>query len=221
MTTETFTIGTKATCTDGDCGTLTQVVIDPLSRAVTHLVIEPAHRSGLGRLVPLSLVDASGETLTARCTTAEFEALPAAEETHFLPGDTGGYGGFGPGQALYWPYYGLGGMGGLYGSGLAMGSVIPPVTVTDTLPAGEIGVRRGDPVHATDGEVGRVQGLVIDRQSGHVTHVLLQEGHLWGKHEVVIPIASVNSLDAGIAVTLTKAEIEALPEVDVEHPSFG
>jgi hypothetical protein len=35
-------------------------------------------------------------------------------------------------------------------------------------------IRRGDHVQATDGHIGRVQGLVIDRRSGHVTLVLLQ-----------------------------------------------
>jgi hypothetical protein len=28
-------------------------------------------------------------------------------------------------------------------------------------------------------------------QPGHVTHVLLQEGHLWGRKEVAIPITAV------------------------------
>lgn len=49
-------------------------------------------------------------------------------------------------------------------------------------------MRRGDYVHATDGDIGRVQSLVSDRGSRHVTHVLLQEGHLWGRKEVAIPV---------------------------------
>jgi hypothetical protein len=44
------------------------------------------------------------------------------------------------------------------------------------LALGEVAVRRGERVHATDGTVGQVQGLVIDTGSRHVTYVLPQEG---------------------------------------------
>lgn len=51
METTQFTIGAEASCTDGACGAVSRVVVDPVARAVTHLVVEPAHRQGLGRLV--------------------------------------------------------------------------------------------------------------------------------------------------------------------------
>ena len=41
-------------------------------------------------------------------------------------------------------------------------------------------------------KIGKVEGLVIEPTHGHVTHVLLQEGHLWGRKEVAIPIGSVD-----------------------------
>ena len=65
-------------------------------------------------------------------------------------------------------------------------------------------MRRGQHVHATDGEIGQAQGLVIDRRSHHVTHVLLQQGHLWGRKEVAIPISAVTGLDDGICVSITR-----------------
>src|ERR1700678_1370677 len=62
-----FTIGAAANCTDGPCGEVIRVVIDPVAETVTHLVVEPEHRSGLGRLVPLELVDASAAEVQLRC----------------------------------------------------------------------------------------------------------------------------------------------------------
>jgi hypothetical protein len=82
-------------------------------------------------------------------------------------------------------------------------------------------VQRGDPVEATDGDIGRVQGLVIDRGTRHVTHVLLQEGHLWGRKEVAIPISAVTSTSTGIRLRISKQEVADLPSVDVDPPGSG
>jgi hypothetical protein len=44
------------------------------------------------------------------------------------------------------------------------------------VPLGEVVVRRGEHVFATDGAIGRVQGLVIHPGDHGVTHVLLEMG---------------------------------------------
>jgi hypothetical protein len=198
-----FTIGADARCTDGDCGALIRVVVNPVVREVTHMVVEPKHRVGLGRLVPLGLVTSSGDEVELGCTLAEFEKLDLAEETHFLPGD-GLFPGYTSSEVFALPYYGLG-----------VGNVTPPVTI-DALPVGDVGVRRGESVNATDGHIGQVEGLVIEPVHHHVTHVLLQEGHLWGRKDLVIPIGAVAGIDEdGIQLNLTKQEIEDLPPVDL------
>jgi len=209
-----FMIGASASCTDGACGTVSRVVVDPVGRAVTHLVVEPSHRQGLGRLVPLDIVDATSGTIRLRCTLEEFERLDCAEETRFVPGTIGSED-YDPEQVIAWPYYGLGGPA-VTGDPF----VGVPMTVTyDTVPLDEVEVRRGEHVHAADGKIGRVQGLVIDPRSRHVTHVLLQEGHLWGRKQVAIPIGVVTGLDdEGIQLSITKQQVQDLPPVDIDHP---
>jgi sporulation protein YlmC with PRC-barrel domain len=214
-----FTIGTAVSCTDGDCGEVRRVVVDPVARTLTHLVVEPKGRLGLGRLVPLDLVDlaaladAPAGEIRIRCTQAEFARLDPAEETQFVPG-TRGYEAYGTDQVLSWPYYGLSGPPETMDIGVERVSQ----TVTyDTVPLGEVEVRRGDRVRAADGAIGRVQGLVIDPRSHHVTHVLLQEGHLWGKKQVAIPVRAVTRVDDGIAVSLTRQQVADLPPVDIDH----
>ncbi|HKB30119.1 MAG TPA: PRC-barrel domain-containing protein [Streptosporangiaceae bacterium] len=211
-----FTIGAEALCTDGVCGEVSRVVVDPVARAVTHLVVEPEGRQGLGRLVPLDLVDAAAGEVRLRCSQAEFEQLDSAEETQFVPG-TLGYAAYGPDQVLAWPYSSL-------GAGMSVsGDMVPGVSQTvtyDTVPLGEVAVRRGEHVHATDGDIGHVQGLVIDPRTHHVTHVLLQEGHLWGRKEVAIPISAVAMVDDGIRLNITKHEVQELPPVDIDHPNW-
>jgi sporulation protein YlmC with PRC-barrel domain len=206
-----FRIGTQVSCTDGPCGELKRVVVDPVAQAVTHLAVEPAHREGLARLVPVDRASATADGIRLDYTLAEFEALDPAEETLFVPG-TRGYDLYGPEQVLSWPYYQLG--------DTVMfpddeGKVSQTVT-TDTVPLGEVAVQRGAHVHATDGPIGQVQGLVVDASTDHVTHVLLQEGHLWGRKQVAIPISAVTGVDdQGISLNIAKQEVQDLPPVSI------
>ena len=208
-----FTIGDEARCTDGVCGEMTRVVVDPVAQTVTHLVVEPKGRAGLARLVPLGLVDTSAGDVRLQCTLADFEHLDAAEETQFVPG-SGGYAAYGPQQVSTWPYYGLTPGAELPGEvDLGVAGFSPTITY-DRIPLGEVEVRRGDPVEATDGHIGHIQGLVVDPGDHHVTHVLLQEGHLWGRKDVAIPIKAVSRVGDTIRLNISKHEVQDLPPVD-------
>ena len=78
----------------------------------------------------------------------------------------------------------------------------------DRIPTGEVELVRGDPVHASDGWIGSIQGLVVDRKDHHVTHVLLKEGHVWGRKQVAIPIGAITRVGEEIRVGLTKKQVE-------------
>jgi sporulation protein YlmC with PRC-barrel domain len=218
-----FTAGAKVSCTDGPCGKLTRVIIDPIGRTLTHIVVEPRNEER-GRLVPLHLVEASSpEQIELACTLDQFNRLEPSQDTDYFPMDdqygsyyrgyAHGYG-YGYGNAYFLPYYGYGGMG--YGYGWGRDSVS-----YEAIPAGEVTIRRGDPVHATDGDIGHIAGLVIGTPTGEVTHVLLQEGHLWGKRDVSIPIKSVTRVGDTVQVDLNKHQIDALPSIDIDHPETG
>jgi sporulation protein YlmC with PRC-barrel domain len=195
-----FTIGANVSCTDGPCGEVSRLIIDPVADTVTHLEIEPKHRRGHGRLVPVTLVDTSTGQIRLRCTKAEFEKLDPAEETLQLPEEN-------PTTTF------LGG----YDPALSTGR--RRYVTEDLIPLGEDEVRRGDHVYATDGRIGQVRGFVIDPASHHVTHALLQEGHLWGRKEVAIPISAVTRVDDGIWLSVTKQQVQDLPPLDIDHPS--
>jgi len=187
-----FTIGAEANCSDGPCGEVRRFIIDPATEAVTHLVIEPKHRGEGGRLVPVDLIGSTSGGIRLRCTIAEFDHLDPADETELVEG------------------------AGL-GIGLSGGPGIPQptqVVFQDVVPVGEIEVAPGDPVHATDGEIGQVRGFLVDPGDHRVTHVLLREGHLWGRKEVAIPVSAVTGVQDGIRLNITKQEVENLPPVN-------
>ncbi len=137
--------------------------------------------------------------------------------------------GYGQGQTWLQPVFMLGGMGGaawgwaVWGwvawgwvaSGWAWvawawaGCGMARQTITeDRVPEGDVEVRRGEHVHATDGEIGRIHGFVIDPTDHGLTHIILDEGHLWGQKTVAIPISAIKDLNAGVRLSITKEDLK-------------
>jgi hypothetical protein len=233
-----YTIGSDVTCDNEKCGQLSRVIVEPIDRVLTHLVVEPKHGRNSGCLVPIGLVDSSADQagpatagataedgrqsigeIRLTCTKAEFDALEAAEETKLAGGGD-----------EEWRYEqdqiaahhdGLGLRGGIGVGPGGLGNA--PLThagsgfVThDRVPPGEVQLRGGEHVQAVDGAIGRVHGLAADRVDHHVTHVLLDKGHLWGHKTVAIPIEAIADVDEGVRVNLTKAEVRDLPPIHLD-----
>jgi hypothetical protein len=218
--TSDFTIGSAVSGSDGACGKVTGVVVDPLTVSLTHLVVLPRHhRETVARLVPVDLVDPvdtieSGIRL--RCSVAEFDALEPAEEKRFVSGAPGQWS-YGQDQMFSMPYFSK----SQVGPTIPMRMGLPggrPSSIYDRLPKGEVEVGRGEQVHATDGPIGHVKGLVVDLGDDHVTHVLLDEGHLWGHKSVAIPIGAVTDVEHGVHLNLTRDQVRDLPAVEVADP---
>jgi hypothetical protein len=210
-----YALGATASCTDGFCGVVSRTILDPAARAVTHLVIVPRHHHAEGRLVPVELIEATAGEIRLRCTLAEFARFDPAEEVDVAADPYGG--GYGQAEAVQ-GYGNVGSMGvGGSVSGMGIGAGVghrTPVVVSHAVPLGETEVERHESVHAVDGEIGRVEGFIVSPADHRVTHVLLQEGHLWGRKQVAIPVSAVASVDAGIRLNITKKEVEDLPPVD-------
>jgi hypothetical protein len=210
--------GETRTADDKLPGYVKSVVVDRGSRTVTHLVIEPKGREGLARLVPLDeRVDAHEGKIRLGYTEAEFRNLTAAEEILAEVAQSGpvdlvteGWrpaddepavdgGNISPARAIFTSEVDL---------------------VTVLLPAGEE-EHRGDPVHATDGEIGQLRALYVDPGTHQVTHVhvLLKEGHLWRHKDVAIPSGSVSGFAGGIRLSISREQVEELAHGDIDHPA--
>ena len=124
-------------CSDGPCGAVSKVVVDPVARELTHLVVEPEHRSGLGRLVPLDLVEPDGGGVHAALHPRRVRRAPVRRGDRFPPRGSG-YAAYAAHEAYYWPYFGL------EGGADPLVALASAVETRDTLPPGEIGVRRGE-----------------------------------------------------------------------------
>lgn len=213
---EKYEIGSPVRCHAERCGELTCVVVDPVAERLTHLIV--VTRDGTpGRLVPVEMARADAGGVTLACTRAEFDQLEPSLTTHFLsPSGVEERYGYQEGEVVHWPFYGLVPPGSAMGLGTAEPLGSERLEIEDKVPAGEVRIRRGERVLASDGPIGHVRGLVVDPATESVTHVLLDEGHLWGHKRVAIPVGAVEGIGGdGVTVALTKHQIKDLPSVEV------
>ena len=158
---------------------MSRIIVNPVTREVAHLAVYPKHRHGPGRLVPVDLVDATTGQIRLRCTLAKFQTLRAAQETESAP-DLDPTGDRHPDNApnkVNWVIMRPCGWGE---------PEAPQQVTVDSVPSGEVELHRELTVRATDGDIGQVQGLIVEPDGHQVTHVLLQEGHMRGRKEVAI-----------------------------------
>jgi len=86
------------------------------------------------------------------------------------------------------------------------------------IPAGELAIRRGAAVEASDGHAGHVDEFLINPINDHISHLVLREGHLWGRKDVTIPVSQIDHFaDNTVYLKLSKQEIETLPSIPVHH----
>ena len=176
-------------CTDGHGGHSAGVIVNPRNQQVTHLIVKP--QGDLERLVPVDrIVEASPIMIRLHCTKDELTHMePFIEHEHVM---------LMPDASMWAP---------------------EPQMISiphRRIPKGELAIERGSRVEATDGQVGKVDELLIDPQDEHITHLVLREGHLWGQRDVTIPAYQIDHIEDDIVfLKLDKHAVESLPAVPV------
>ncbi|HEY2278153.1 MAG TPA: hypothetical protein VGI00_07340 [Streptosporangiaceae bacterium] len=197
-----FIFGTTANCSDGVCGQLKRTILDPAEQTLTHLVIEPTHNDAVGRLVPIGLVESAQGEIGLSCTRAQFDQLDPADIVQLAEGRN--YADHRNDDAVL-EYRDV--------SPDKLGKQTPMLT-SHEVPEGETEEDRHGRVQATDGRIGHLNGFVVAKGDHKVTHLLLCEGHLWGRKDVAIPADAVSSMKDGIDLNITKKQVEDLPGRD-------
>ncbi len=199
-----FPLNVRVHCTDGRCGRSTHIVLNPATEQVTHLVVQGRKPSRLERLVPCELVaNTAAEVILLSCTMDEFAQLEPFNQTDFIYGDLPHYA-TDPRLTLLWPY------------------VVPAKRLVDAkvrrIPPGELAVRRGARVRATDGRVGRVDQFLVDPESCQISHLVLREGHLWEGKVVTIPISEIDRIAEDVVhLKVDKKSVEAMPSIPLKR----
>jgi len=217
-------LGRPVRCTDDVVGELADLVIDPVKKRVTHLVVKPHDGLGEGHLVPIELAEAAakGPDISLKCTSEDVRRLPHAEEFTYLRLEEALQSDpdwdVGVTNVLALPYYEDAGFDG-YATGVGQDIGM----VYDRVPKGEVEVRRSSNVITSDGNyLGDVDGFLVD-DDDQITHFVLERGHLWGRREVTVPIGAVAKVESDtVTVSLSADEIGALPSHKVHRwPLIG
>jgi uncharacterized membrane protein len=203
-------------CTNGLAGLSTYVIGNPINQQVTHLVVKSIQPPFQEYLVPVDQVEATAPTrIELKCTRDELSKMEPFEHEEYISTEIPGY--------LAWsdisaasgvvPEYAV------YPAG-----IIPEVVETHILvkrqnvPQGELAVRRGARVEATDGYVGQVDELLINSINKQVTHLVLLERHIFTKREITIPVSQIDRIyEDTVYLKLDRQSVEELPRTPIER----
>jgi sporulation protein YlmC with PRC-barrel domain len=205
MTMTDIPLNANVQCSDSACGKTTNLLVNPVTHKVTHIVLED---KSLGdnptRLVPVENVTSTTQTqITLSCTKDDVAHMKPFITTNFVQESPSGLA-YTTRDGYIYPY-------------AINDTAYAPVNERH-VPLGELAVHGGMEVEASDGKVGKLDELVLDNNSGEITHIQMLEGHLWGKKDVAIPVSAIDFCDAKtVYLKIDKKAVQALPAVKVRR----
>jgi sporulation protein YlmC with PRC-barrel domain len=193
-------VDVEVKCCDRNCGRSTYIVLNPVTKEITHLVVKQREFPHTERLVPVALMaESTPRVIRLRCDAPDLEDMDEFFETQFIRLKRTH---IVDGSYLMWPY------------AFTTEDYVPENH--EQIPIDELAIRRGARVEARDGQVGRVDEFIVDRQSEHITHLVMREGHLWGQRDVTIPVSYIKRIDDdAVYLNIDKASVAELPVVPV------
>ncbi len=195
----------RVDCSDGIAGFITYMIANPESRQITHLVVKNIRPPFRESLVPVEQVEAtSPEWIQLKCSLNELDKMEPFEYESYVRSDELGM--------IPQPY-----------DLLALGTTSATDAMYDqmifrNIPQGEMAVRRGARVEATDGYVGRVDELLVSSHTLEVTHLVLIERHVFQRREITIPVSQIDHVDEDtIFLKLDKQGVAELPPTPAQY----
>lgn len=193
-----ISLGAQVRCSDGPAGRSTCLIVDPIREVVTHVVVyDGARPIELERVVPIErITETTHDSIRLDCTRAELGDFPAFDSVGYIPReeDAGT-------RTFFWPF--------------ARPEAVNLPLEHERVPLGELALGRGADIEASDGHVGKLGELLVDDE-GRITHVVLMEGHLWGRREVAVPVSLIADADDDLVrLTIDKRAVGRLPAIPV------
>jgi sporulation protein YlmC with PRC-barrel domain len=184
-------------CSDQWCGLVTEILVNPQTQRVSHLVVKEGVVPHIERLVPIDAVSkTSPERIQLRCSPDEFKHLdPFVQIEHH--------------SELIPDYENAAYLNGMW-------TYVPEKRVwVETgwkqIPSGELALQQGALVQATDGPVGKVTGLGVEPTTRRIKSLVIEQGLPWDRRHIAVPVANVERADEKVVyLKLDKHSVDAL-----------
>lgn len=205
-------LGQPVHSTDGVFGEVADIVIDPLQRKVTHLVVEPHKQHQQARLVPMWLITVEVDVVKIALSTGFVRQLQRVAYDDFLrggePPDVGDEWEIGVQDVVAHPYWDA---DSTFRSFMRRDAAHVSY---DRIPKGDCEIRRCSAVSTSDYHVvGRVKGFLAEADD--LVAVIVQTGLRGFRHAVNVPMSSVAKVfNDEIVLSLDRAAFNALPWAD-------
>lgn len=182
-------------CLDGYYGQVAYIILNPITKQVTHLVVEEDVLTFPQRLVPINMVaNSSPSRIQLICKKSELRLMEHFIRTEFLPSNVSDYS---SAMHLMWPY--------------SISQIEMKAVELESIPSGELAVRRNAGVYARDGLVGYVDEYIVSAQGDRITHLGIRTGRRWEHKRLNIPISQIERIEKNVVyLNLSKRELEQL-----------
>ena len=194
-------IQAQVICSDGLGGRSKLVIINPISRRVTNIVVEQDQQPRSERLVPIRyVIDTDDDLILLSCSRRQMGEMREFSRIEFVEADNVQFHTCDP--FMLHAY------------------VVPKWVPTkfESILRGDLEIRRGASVRATDGRVGRVDEFLIEPATGNITHLIMREGQLWDQKEIAIPISAIDRVEQNtLFLNLERSMVKDLPFVPVKR----
>lgn len=203
-------IGVKVFCLRARSGRTTCVIVDPIRKAITHIVVQEKGLSGIERLVPVAeILESQPDRITLRWSQNGFAAFEPFIESRFI----GGKDEFLEYKVEHYYFHPF--LAPDFGEDT---ECEPLIEERERIPPDELGIHRGAQVRTTDGKIGVVDEFLISPVDDKISHLVLREGHLWGERHVTIPVSEIDHIGIDqVDLKLSKQAIGELPTIPVKR----
>lgn len=200
-----ISLNAKVDCTDGHAGQTTCVIINPVTRQLTHIIVAEKGSTHMKRLVPLELIAAGHpHDLRLNCTTAQLATLRPFMEIEY-PRAGALYFTYESDKVRSWPYE------------TAIEMPVP-AELERILPE-EYALHQHSLVETTAGRIGKVNGFLVNPGNKNLFAIIIETGFFWNKHELVVAVAHIDHFANDlIALKLDKHQLKNLAHVQVQDP---
>jgi uncharacterized membrane protein len=194
-------LGAQVACIDGYGGSMTGLIVDPLARRLTHIVVRDYTVPAVDHLVSLAQVAGTTEDrVRLGCSRDTLAALDPFADERYIRSEA----------SYYMPIYAIDPFMEFEAEHIPL--------VTEQIPPGELAIQDGAQILASDGPVGEVSAFVVKNGSGAISAIVVRVGDGPTSREHTISIAEVEQIGSRtLSLTLAREQVARLPARPLPH----